>query len=121
MLVEAAKQRQVVVLTYDIVFLLMLTKYARIAAIPLTERSLRRGSPRHGLLEEGPPWVAMSVARPRGSQAFLERTRTGTRIREIRETSQRSCFRLDWAERVGTGFVLPVGQPGLLHVARKTA
>jgi hypothetical protein len=63
MLVEAAKQRQVVILTHDIVFLLMLMKYARIAAIPLTERSLRRGSPRHGLLEEGPPWVAMSVAR----------------------------------------------------------
>jgi hypothetical protein len=41
----------------------MLTKYARIASIPLTERSLRRGSARHGLLEEGPPWVAMSVAR----------------------------------------------------------
>lgn len=63
LLVDAAKQRQVVVLTHDIVFLLMLTKYARIASIPLTERSLRRGSPRHGLLEEGPPWVAMSVAK----------------------------------------------------------
>jgi AAA domain len=63
MLVDAAKQRQVVVLTHDIVFLLMLTKYARIASIPLTERSLRRGSPRHGLLEEGPPWVAMSVSK----------------------------------------------------------
>ncbi|HVB58740.1 MAG TPA: AAA family ATPase [Candidatus Acidoferrales bacterium] len=63
LLVDAAKQRQVVVFTHDIVFLLMLTKYARIASIPVTERSLRRGSPRHGLLEEGPPWVAMSVAR----------------------------------------------------------
>jgi integrase len=31
------------------------------------------------------------------------------------------AYRLDWAERVGTGFVLPVGQPGLLHVVRKTA
>jgi len=58
-----AKQRQVVILTHDIVFLLMLTKYARIASIPLSERSLRRGSPRHGLLEEGPPSVAMTVAR----------------------------------------------------------
>jgi energy-coupling factor transporter ATP-binding protein EcfA2 len=63
LLVETAKQRQVVILTHDIVFLLMLTKYARIASIPLSERSLRRGSPRHGLLEEGPPWVAMTVAR----------------------------------------------------------
>lgn len=63
LLVEATKQRQVIVLTHDIVFLLMLTKYARIAGIPLTERSLRRGSTQHGILDEGPPWVAMSVAR----------------------------------------------------------
>jgi integrase len=31
------------------------------------------------------------------------------------------AYRLDWAERMGTGFVLPVGQPGLLHLVRKTA
>jgi integrase len=31
------------------------------------------------------------------------------------------AYRLDWAERVGTGFVLPVGQPGLLRLVRKTA
>ena len=31
------------------------------------------------------------------------------------------AYRLDWAERVGTGFVLPVGQLGLLHLVRKTA
>jgi hypothetical protein len=31
------------------------------------------------------------------------------------------AYRLDWAERVGTGFALPVGQPGLLHLVRKTA
>jgi integrase len=30
-------------------------------------------------------------------------------------------YRLEWAERVGTGFVLPVGQPGLLHLVRKSA
>lgn len=30
-------------------------------------------------------------------------------------------YRLDWAERVGTGFVLPVGLPGLLHLVRKSA
>jgi len=63
LLVEAARQRQVVVLTHDIVFLLMITKFARAAAIPLTERSLQRGGPRHGLLVEGPPWVAMPVGR----------------------------------------------------------
>lgn len=31
------------------------------------------------------------------------------------------AFRLEWAERVGTGFVLPVGQLGLLHLVRKSA
>jgi hypothetical protein len=31
------------------------------------------------------------------------------------------AYRLDWAERVRTGFVFPVGQPGLLHPVRKTA
>lgn len=62
-LIEVARHRQVVVFTHDIVFLLMLTKYARIAGIRLAERSLRRGSPGHGVPEEGPPWVAMSVAK----------------------------------------------------------
>jgi recombinational DNA repair ATPase RecF len=61
LLVDVAKDRQVVVFTHDIVFLLMLTKYARKAGVPVTERSLRRGAPRHGILEEGPPWVAMPV------------------------------------------------------------
>lgn len=60
-LVETAKQRQVIVFTHDIVFLLMLTRYARKAGVPLKESSLRRGGPRHGLPEEGPPWVAMKV------------------------------------------------------------
>jgi hypothetical protein len=44
----------------------MLTKYARAAMIPLTERSLQRGGPRHGLLVEGPPWIAMSVSKRLG-------------------------------------------------------
>jgi hypothetical protein len=66
LLIEAARRRQVVILTHDIVFLLMLTKYARLAMISLTERSLQRGGPRHGLLVEGPPWIAMSVSKRLG-------------------------------------------------------
>jgi hypothetical protein len=66
LLVEAARHRQVVILTHDIVFLLMLTKYARAAMIPLTERSLQRGGPRHGVFVEGPPWIAMSVSKRLG-------------------------------------------------------
>jgi hypothetical protein len=66
LLVEAARNRQVVVLTHDIVFLLLLTKYARAAMIPLNEKSLQRGGSRHGLLVEGPPWIAMSVSKRLG-------------------------------------------------------
>jgi len=62
-LVDEARQRQVVVFTHDIVFLLMLTKYSRKVGVPLKECSLRRGGPRHGLPEEGPPWVAMRVSK----------------------------------------------------------
>src|SRR4029077_5279973 len=62
-LIAAAKQRQVIVLTHDIVFLLMLTKYARKEGVTLRESSLRRGGPQHGVPQEGPPWVAMKVTR----------------------------------------------------------
>lgn len=62
-LVDAAKQRQVVVFTHDIVFLLMLTKYARKGGVALKECSLRRGGSRHGLPQDGPPWVAMTVGK----------------------------------------------------------
>jgi ABC-type sulfate/molybdate transport systems ATPase subunit len=62
-LVDAAKQRQVIVLTHDIVFFLMLTTYAHKAGVQLKESSLRRGGSRHGVPEEGPPWVAMSVSK----------------------------------------------------------
>lgn len=61
LLVESAKHRQVIILTHDIVFLLMLTKYGRNAGVPLKESSLRRGGSRHGVPEEGPPWVAMRI------------------------------------------------------------
>jgi hypothetical protein len=32
-------------------------------------------------------------------------------------------YRLEWAERIAMGFTLPasIGQPGLLHIVRKTA
>jgi hypothetical protein len=62
-LVCTAKQKQVVVFTHDIVFLLMLTKYARKGGVPVRECTLRRGGLHHGLPEEGPPWVAMTVGK----------------------------------------------------------
>jgi hypothetical protein len=66
LLVEAARHRQVVILTHDIVFLLSIMRYTRAARIPVTERSLLRGGPRHGVLLEGPPWIAMSVSKRLG-------------------------------------------------------
>jgi hypothetical protein len=54
------------VFTHDIVFLLMLTRHARKAGVPLKECSLRRGGPRHGVPEDGPPWVAMTVSKRLG-------------------------------------------------------
>lgn len=63
LLVESARQRQVVIFTHDIVFLLMLSKYAQKAGISFKDSSLRRGVTRHGIPAEGPPWVAMQVNR----------------------------------------------------------
>jgi hypothetical protein len=62
-LIAAAKLRQVVIFTHDIVFLLMLTKYARAEGVAVSETSLRRGGPQHGVPETGPPWIAMPVSR----------------------------------------------------------
>lgn len=62
-LADLANQGQIIVFTHDIVFLLMLTKYVRKAGVPLREISLRKGGPRHGVPEDGPPWVAMRVGR----------------------------------------------------------
>jgi hypothetical protein len=61
LLADTAKQRQVVVFTHDIVFLVLLTKYGRKTGVTLKECSLHRGGPRHGIPEEGPPWPAMRV------------------------------------------------------------
>lgn len=44
----------------------MLTRYARKSGVPLKELSLRRGGPRHGIPEEGPPWGAMTVSKRLG-------------------------------------------------------
>jgi AAA domain len=63
LLVECARQRQVIIFTHDVVFLFMLNKYAQAEGVPVMECSLRRGVSRHGIPAEGPPWVAMPVRR----------------------------------------------------------
>jgi hypothetical protein len=61
--------------------------------------------------------VMLSHLDARGSVRNLVRER----MRVVRKLLHDRAYRLDRAERVGTGFVLPVGQPGLLHLVRKTA
>jgi hypothetical protein len=65
-LADVSKHRQVVVFTHDLVFLLMLRKYATKAGVVLSEWSLRRGGRQHGQVEDGPPWAAMNVGRRLG-------------------------------------------------------
>ena len=60
-LAEEAQARQVVVFTHDVVFLLMLTKAARTAGVPVCERTVHRVARHCGVAEDGPPWDAMSV------------------------------------------------------------
>ena len=62
-LCEEAKVRQVIVFTHDVVFLWMLRRHAAQLHIPLKELSLEQGFRVHGVVQEGPPWVAMSVGR----------------------------------------------------------
>jgi energy-coupling factor transporter ATP-binding protein EcfA2 len=56
-----AKERQVIVFTHDLVFLLLLLEQAKKARVPVTQAHVRRGPEGSGLCEQGPPWLAMDV------------------------------------------------------------
>jgi AAA domain-containing protein len=60
-LVLEAKERQVIVFTHDLVFLVLLAEHAEKAKVSLTQAHLRRGPEGTGLSGEGPPWLAMDV------------------------------------------------------------
>ena len=62
-LVDEARNRQVVVLTHDIVFLFLLGKYAQAAAISFAQLGVERGGGNrgHGRATNGPPWVTLKV------------------------------------------------------------
>jgi len=62
-LVKEARNRQVIVLTHDIVFLFMLRKHASEIGVSCHELSLERGNKQHGVVKQGPPWIALSVDR----------------------------------------------------------
>jgi len=60
-LVAEATERQVIVFTHDLVFLLMLLEQAEKAKVVMTQAHLSRGPEGTGFSYEGPPWLAMDV------------------------------------------------------------
>ena len=61
-LVLEAKDRQVIVFTHDLVFLLLLVEQSEKASVALTQAHLTRGPEgSSGVCNEGPPWLAMKV------------------------------------------------------------
>ena len=60
-LVEEAKDRQVIVFTHDLVFLLLLVEQCEFANIQPTQTHLLRTSSGTGEAQNGPPWLAAKV------------------------------------------------------------
>jgi hypothetical protein len=60
-LVVEAKDRQVVVFTHDLVFLLLLIEQAEKANVGVAQAHLIRNAEGSGVCSEGPPWLAMPV------------------------------------------------------------
>ena len=60
-LVSEAKQRQVIVFTHDLVFLLLLLEQGKKATVLINQAQVRRGVEGSGLCDDGAPWLAMDV------------------------------------------------------------
>ncbi len=60
-LVEEVQERQVIVFTHDLVFLLLLLEHAEKESLPLSQAHLTRNPQGSGICSEGPPWLAMPV------------------------------------------------------------
>lgn len=65
-LVEEAKQRQVIVFTHDVVFLLLLKQYAKDATLEPLDQHVRQLGAGAGVIAEELPWVAMPVKKKIG-------------------------------------------------------
>ncbi len=65
-LVQEAKQRQVIVFTHDVVFLLLLKQYAKEAQLEPLDQHVRQLATGAGVVAEELPWVAMPVKRKIG-------------------------------------------------------
>lgn len=62
-LVQLASERQVIVFTHDIVFLVDIVEYCKAQNIPIRQSYLLRGPNQAGECLDGVPWVAMKVSR----------------------------------------------------------
>lgn len=60
-LVNEAVQRQVIIFTHDIVFLMMLMDAAKKDEVDCNVKNLSRSSKQTGICNEGPPWMGMRV------------------------------------------------------------
>lgn len=85
-LVAEAKERQVIILTHDVVFLWVLRRLGRESDVTVTELSLERGNKQHGHVKQGPPWVAMPV---------------GARVARLRHELKEARRKLDAENRAG--------------------
>jgi hypothetical protein len=65
-LVKEAKERQVIVLTHDIVFLLDLQFYADSESVDHVSVSMRRNGDKVGLIKPELPWIALDVKKKVG-------------------------------------------------------
>lgn len=65
-LVKEAKERQVIVLTHDIVFLLDLQFYAEAESVDHVSVSMRRNGDKVGLIKPELPWIALDVKKKVG-------------------------------------------------------
>ena len=62
-IVEEANNRQAIVFTHDITFLMMLQEHANKNSVPLSIKSLTRKPTQTGIIAENPPWDALNVKR----------------------------------------------------------
>jgi len=62
-IVEEARNRQVIIFTHDITFLIMLQEHSEKINVNLTLKSLTRKRKETGIVAENPPWDALSVTK----------------------------------------------------------
>ncbi|MEI6835409.1 MAG: AAA family ATPase [Candidatus Falkowbacteria bacterium] len=65
-LVKEAKDRQVIIFTHDIVFLLDLQNYADIESVDCVSKSMRRNVDKIGIINPDLPWIALDVKKKVG-------------------------------------------------------